>query len=1358
MKSNEFDFKDINHFRFSDINKAYKLSKEISSFFRLALLNVILIFSSPLYAQYLDIEFEHISTEQGLSEGSIYAILQDDKGFLWFGTKDGLNKYDGYNFVYYKSNPSDSTSLSDNHVYSIIQDSRGIMWIGTFSGLNKFDHFKEKFTRFLHDPNDPNSLSENRVRTLYEDNEGLIWIGTDDGLNSFNPSDSKYPENNSPQFFHYYPEPGNENSLGDKKIVCIYEDRSENLWIGTKNGGLNIFDRQNKKFRNLKHDPLNPTSLSSNEIVTIYEDNSGTLWVGTGNGLNEAVISQDKGDISGIKFIRYKSDPENPNSLSSNDIRSILEDQSGFLWIGTKGGGINILERNKKRFSHFENDPKKANSLSDNRIQPIYEDRSGLIWVGTKGGGLNKINLNKEKFEQFRNDPENSNSLSENQVYAMYEDKEGMIWIGTEGGLNKFDMSENTVTHFSHDKDKLNSLSNDRIWAICEGKNNKLWLGFKAGGLNCLDTKTGLITRYHPDENDPTSLSDDIAVSLLVDNSGALWVGTYNGLDKLEFGEENFIHYRFDPDNPKSLSNERVISLHEDNEGTLWVGTYIGLNKFDRDSGNFIRYFNDPSNPKSLSDNRIWSIYEDESGNLWLGTNGGINKFDKTTEQFIHYSEEDGLPNNVVYGILNDEDGNLWLSTNKGISKFNPVTENFINYDVKDGLQGNEFNPGAYLKTREGKLYFGGKNGFNSFHPQHINNNPHIPPVVLTAFKKFNSTVKLDTTISEANSLKLSYNENYFAFEFAALDYTFPEKNQYAYKLDGFDKDWIMSGNRRYASYTNLDGGEYVFMVKGSNNDGVWNDKGRSLKIYISPPFWQTWWFKIVSVVFTLAVLFSIYKYRINRMRKQQEQLEILVDQKTEELKGKYKESENIMRNVEEGLFILNDKHEIGNQYSKAFEQIIEESELSQKKLTDILDGKISNDQESSINRYLNLMIENNVDEETLRDLNPLEKIELNFVDKGNVWTHSKFLDFKFRRIPSSNEHQIDLFATVSDITDQVKLTEKLERTEKQSKKQMELLLSLLHVEPELLQEFITSAEKELDYVESEIKHQKKNVKYPEVLKRIYRSMHLIKGNASLLDLKFFVNGAHSFEDEISDIQRKTKIVGQDFVPLSIKLGEIRNTLNEVTDLIGRMSRIHNQFRPKRAFENEILLKSLKNLVAQLSEDLGKEAALNSDKFSGEDIPYQYRLLVKEILIQLIRNSISHGIEEPGTRIKAGKKSGGVIEIETSTDKNFFKLRLRDDGMGLRIKDLRKKVTDSGTWSQEKVHKWSEARVADCIFEQGISTSSEVNIVSGRGVGMDIIKQRIKSCRGQIRVTFSKGKYCEFIIILPLNDKENTES
>jgi chemotaxis protein histidine kinase CheA len=403
-------------------------------------------------------------------------------------------------------------------------------------------------------------------------------------------------------------------------------------------------------------------------------------------------------------------------------------------------------------------------------------------------------------------------------------------------------------------------------------------------------------------------------------------------------------------------------------------------------------------------------------------------------------------------------------------------------------------------------------------------------------------------------------------------------------------------------------------------------------------------------------------------------------------------------------------------------------------------------------------MIENSVDEETLQDLNPLDKIELNFVDGGNVWTHSKFLDFKFRRIPSSNEHEVDLFATVSDISDQVKLAEKLEKTEKQSKKQMELLLSLLHVEPELLQEFITSAEKELDHVESEIKQQGEKVDYQEVLKGIYRSMHLIKGNASLLDLKFFVIGAHAFEDKISEIQQKTEIVGQDFIPLSIKLGEIKSTLNEVNDLIGRMSKIHNQFRPKRSFENEMFIKSLNNLVNQLSEDLGKDVILNSDKFSGGDIPYNNRLLIKEILIQIIRNSISHGIEDPVIRNKAGKKTSGIIEIETSKDKNFLKLRIRDDGKGLQIREIRQKAIISGKWSKEEVEKWSEARVAECIFEQGISTSSNVNLVSGRGVGMDIIKQRIKNHRGQIRVAFSKGKYCEFIIILPLIDKKNEES
>ncbi len=1040
--------------------------------------------------------------------------------------------------------------------------------------------------------------------------------------------------------------------------------------------------------------------------------------------------------------------------LSSNEIKSLIEDKSGNIWIGTKGGGVNVLDKKSGKFRSYKFDSNDPNSLSDDRVQPIFEDNSGLIWVGTKGGGLNKVNLNKKKFRSYKYDSEDPFSLSNNEVYAIYQDNSGELWIGTEGGLNRQNIESGRFSHYLHDPDNQKSLGNDRVWAITEDHNKNLWLGFKSGGLDCFNKKARSFIHFSYDPSNPDGISDDIVVALQVDNKGDLWLGTYNGLDKLVIDDNlsptsKFIHFYHNPDDPKSLSNNRIISILEDKDNTLWIGTYIGLNKYDSEKNQFIHYKNDPNDPNCLSDNRVWSIYEDEKGILWLGTNSGLNKFNKNSEQFEHYTVDDGLPNNVVYGIVNDDQGNLWLSTNKGLSKFNPTDETFLNYDVNDGLQGNEFNPGAYFKSKNGEILFGGKNGFNTFDPNKIKSNPHIPPVVLTAFKKFNKKVVLDTSITEINRLDLSYKENFFSFEFAALDFTFPEKNQYAYKLEGFDTEWITSGNRKFASYTNLDGGKYIFRVRGSNNDGIWNNEGASIQIIINPPFWETLWFRLLSIVITASLIFFIYRVRINSMRRQNEKLEILVNEKTEELKEKYKESENIMENVEEGLFILNEDFEIGSQYSSVLENIMNDEELAHKKFTKMLEDKISKKDISTVERYLNLMIENNIDEVTLTDLNPLSKIEMNFNENGNTWSSSKYLDFKFRRILGTDK-KVNLFTTVQDITEQVKLAEKLEASEKQTNKQMELLLSILHVEPAMLQEFIVSVENEIHNVKTELKVDESVKNYQEILQNVYRSMHMIKGNASLLDLKFFANIAHEFEDKITEIQGKSEISGSDFIPLVMKLSYIKHTLKEVNDLIERMSRIHDQFRPKRKFEDELLIRSIKNLVDHISKDALKDVGLYHSGFSGNDIPYNYRILVKDLLIQLVRNAVSHGIEMPEDRKKLKKDAKGKIQISTAIKDQKLEITVKDDGQGIQISKLKKSVIDSGKFKSEEIDKMSEDQVRDLIFLPGISTTSNIDLASGRGVGMDIIKQKVNQHKGHIKIDSLAGKYCIFKIDLPL--------
>jgi len=825
-----------------------------------------------LYAQADDLIFERISLEHGLSQNTVYCMIQDHKGFLWIGTQDGLNKYDGYDFKAYKHDPENPNSLNSSVITSIYEDHSKVLWVGTNNGgLNKFDRETETFIHYRHDPNDPKSLSGSFVSSIYEDRSGGLWIGTrDGGLNKLVLSD------NHPTFIHYRNESDDPNSLSHNYVNAIAEDQAGSLWIATNGEGLNKLVQEKTantpaRFIQYKNDLHDPRSLSDNIVTSLCQDRAGTLWIGTTKGLDKLVANQDGGTPV---FIHYMNDRNNPKSLSHNSLSSIYVDHSGTLWIGTtKGLNKFVPGENAETdaaFSHYENDPTNAGTLSDNNVRTIYEDRSGILWIGTWNGGLNKLDRKRQSFTHYEHNPNALQSLSHNNVRTIYEDRSGVLWIGTRGGgLNRLDRKKKSFKHYKFDANNTKSLSHDYVWSILEDRVGTLWIGTYGGGLNKFDRKKETFTRYMYDPNNPNGLSHYNVTPIYEDRAGVLWVGTVSGgLNAFDREKGTFKHYKNDHDDPNSLSHNDVWSIFEDREDTLWIGTSGGgLNKFDRVTERFTHYKNDPKDSKSLSNNYVFSIHEDlhNGGMLWLGTwGGGLNRFDRKTGKFVRFREKDGLPNEVVYGILEDDQGNLWLSTNKGISRFNPKNKSFKSYNALDGLQSNEFNAGAYHKNSSGEMFFGGIRGFNAFHPDSVKDNPYIPPIVITAFRKFDETIASD--ISESVEFELAYKDKYLTFEFVALDYTHPEKNQYAVMLEGFNSDWIYSGTRRFASYTNLDPGNYVFKVKGSNNDGVWNEQGASIRMIIRPPFWESWWFRLLVATAFVGLLASIYQYRVSHL------------------------------------------------------------------------------------------------------------------------------------------------------------------------------------------------------------------------------------------------------------------------------------------------------------------------------------------------------------------------------------------------------------------------------------------------------------------------------------------------------------
>ncbi len=859
-------------------NFKYKFLRKLGE----TLLLYVLLLFSYVHAQPSDVNFDHILSDRGLSQNTIHCIIQDSKGFMWFATEDGLDKFDGYNFTVYKNNPSDKYSISDNFIWTIYEDKSGTIWVGTNSGgLCKFDRETDKFINYRHNQNNSNSLSNNNVRAIYEDKEETLWIGTEGGgLNEFDKKNNK--------FICFKNKPGDINSLSNNVVLSIYEDREGALWIGG-DGGINKFDRKLKQFVSYQHSTSNPFTLSNNVVLSMYEDLHEKFWIGTLSGLN--LFDRKTG-----KCNRYFSNTDILSNLDNNRINSMLEDNTGTLWVAT-GGGLYQFNREKKKFISFSQTETHSATLSNNNILSIYKDNSGLIWIGTGEGGIFKFDREKMKFKHYRYDPTNINSLSYNTVRSIFQDKSGILWIGTlGGGLNRLDRKTKTYTHYFYNSKNPYSLSNNSVSSIYRDRAGTLWIGTWGGGLNKVVSSNSNseieFKRYIHNASDPFSISNNIVQSIYEDSKGRLWIGTGIGLDIFDRKSEKFYSYINNPQDPTSISENQVQScIREDKNRTLWVGTWNGLNKIDLSTVpekppynkiTFVRFNHLADDQYSLSDNRVISVCQDNSGNLWFGTyGGGINELsvdqqnvaDVNKAKFVNYSMKDGLVSNIIYGILQDDNGNLWVSTDNGISKFNPKTGYFRNYYQSDGLQGNQFFWGASFKGYDGELFFGGTNGVDAFFPSTLKENKHVPPIVITDFQIFNKPVliasdgsPLKKSITETKEITLSYSQNVFSFEFAALDFTAPGKNQYAYMMEGFDKNWVQSGSRRYVTYTNLDPGEYVFKVKGSNNDGIWNEKGASIKIIILPPFWKAWWFIILAIIVVGGFIAFIIIYRVKNL------------------------------------------------------------------------------------------------------------------------------------------------------------------------------------------------------------------------------------------------------------------------------------------------------------------------------------------------------------------------------------------------------------------------------------------------------------------------------------------------------------
>lgn len=794
-----------------------------------------------IFGQRTNAYFQRLSAKQGLSQNSVMVIFKDSQGYMWFGTRDGLNRYDGYTFTIYRHDGRDKYSLSNNYIRCIAEDNEGVIWVGTEDGLNAFDRSSETFNVYRNDPKDNSSISDNRITSILTAKNGDVWFGTQNGLN--------FKKSGSNVFQHYFKMVHDENSISSNHIQSIFQDEKLNLWIGTKFGGLNKLINGTDKIKRYQHDPLNHQSLGSDGVRSITMDEKKQLWIGTDDGIDILNTSQDV-------FTHLKHIKNEPNSLSNNLIRSMVFDNEGNLWIATYDG-LNYYHVNEGTFECYFNAVEDEQSISHNSIRSLYIDELGILWAGTFYGGLNILRPNARQFEHFQHNPFVEGSISYDVVGALAEADQGNIWVGTQGGgLNYFNISTGKFTLVDNLYNQ--PIKGKTIKSLLIDSEQNLWIGTHLNGLQKIDHNTEQIHSFQVNQNSTNNPGDNSIISLLEDQTGKIWIGTNTGLYMLnqEFKLEQ-IEFPY--------SNVAITSIYQDSKQNIWIGTSKnGLVVFK--NGTIAKYNSDLNKSGTISHNSIYEIYEDNKQQIWIGTyGGGLNLFDEETEKFKSYDVNDGLVNNIVYNIELDQEQNMWISTPSGISKFNPEKEAFKNYTPSNGLPLNEINAGSSLSHSNGKIFLGGIDGLMSFVPELVRDNQITSDIILTELKLFNepvlpndATQLLKKPINQTSEVIFNHDQNIFTIDFIALNYSQAGNNQYAYKLEGLESNWNYVGKQLSATYTNLSAGTYTFKVRTANSDGIWSDKIASLKIIKLPPYWRTNWaylsYAILSLIFFLVV------------------------------------------------------------------------------------------------------------------------------------------------------------------------------------------------------------------------------------------------------------------------------------------------------------------------------------------------------------------------------------------------------------------------------------------------------------------------------------------------------------------------
>ena len=791
--------------------------------------------------------FTRVSTADGLSQSRVSQIVQDDRGFIWFGTQYGLDRYDGYEFKVFVHEPGRVNSLAGAYVYSLFKDRSGMLWIGCNRTLDRFDPRSETFTHYQIETDELANLGSTVVH-ISQDRSGLLWLATATGLHRLDPTGGT--------IVHYRHSADNPAGLSTNDITWSGEDRNGDFWVGTADG-LDKFDRATGKV--LLHIPI-PDSQ-----VAFFEDRFGQFWIYHNLGTGLALYDRASNTLTKYSFYQQEPSPDADTGVSD-----MIEDRNGNLWLGTRGLGLLQFDRDKRRFRRFRNHPGDPHSIGDDRVIALFQDREGNIWTGLHSVGPNHFLPDKSAFEVFKHQADDPNSLSVDFVNAILADSRGSLWLANDDGVSRLDRKTGKLTGVT-----VGLGTKPMIIDITEDHTGMLWFGTYARGLYSYDPDSGRLKTYRHSSADPTSLSSNIVYRTFEDHAGNLWVATDDGLDLLDRDKQSFHVYKPDLD---ARIKQIYVRIAEDENGTLWLGTsQSGLHHFDPVTHRFTVYKSDPSDPSALRDETVAAIYVASRHLIWIGTGNGLNRLDPATGKFAGYDTRNGLSGNAIDCILPDDHGYVWMNTNKGLSKFNPNDGTFANYSDADGLPGTDLTGwGACFKSRRGEMFFAGFAGAVAFFPDRLEEAPYGPQVVLTDLELSGASATigdggpLSHSIAYTDSIVLTHEMNIFSLNFAGLRYFSPESNRYRYKLEGLDSNWYEVGsNKRRATYTTLPAGAYTFRVQAATARGAWNEPGTSLQIVILPAWWATWWFRALYGALFVFAIWLAYMARVRQLSRQ---------------------------------------------------------------------------------------------------------------------------------------------------------------------------------------------------------------------------------------------------------------------------------------------------------------------------------------------------------------------------------------------------------------------------------------------------------------------------------------------------------